>query len=55
VIVVAVVAVTTHEEVSNLTVAPVMNPVPFTVTEVPPAIGPALKATLVTVGAGWYV
>ena len=37
------------------TVAPVTNPVPVTVTVVPPANGPAAGATLVIVGTGSYV
>ncbi len=32
----------------NLTVAPVTKPVPVTVTEVPPAVGPAFGATEAT-------
>ncbi|HEY8824121.1 MAG TPA: hypothetical protein VIP07_04470 [Candidatus Limnocylindria bacterium] len=34
------------------TVAPAENPVPVTVTEVPPAVGPLFGVTEVTVGAG---
>ena len=37
--------------VPNLTVAPVRNPVPVMVTLVPPAVGPALGLTALTVGA----
>ena len=36
---------------SNLTVTPLKNPVPVTVTEVPPASAPLEAATEVTVGA----
>ena len=36
-----------------LTVAPLMKPVPVMVMEVPPANGPPLGATEVTVGAGF--
>ena len=32
-----------------------MNPVPVIVTDVPPAVGPAVGLTAVTVGAGTYV
>ena len=36
--------------VPNFTVAPVTKPVPVIVTDVPPAVGPALGLTAVTVG-----
>ena len=39
----------------NVTVAPVANPVPVIVTAVPPAGGPVLGETLVTVGGVTYV
>ena len=42
-------------EVPKSTVAPVTNPVPVIVTEVPPATGPAVGTMLVTVGTGSYV
>ena len=34
----------------NVTVAPAANPLPETVTEVPPAVGPEVGVTLLTVG-----
>ena len=42
-------------EPPNDTVAPAENPVPVTVTEVPPAAGPVFGVTDVTVGAATYV
>jgi hypothetical protein len=42
---------TVSAEPPNETVAPLWNPLPFTVTEVPPAVGPLFGVTDVTVGA----
>ncbi len=39
----------------NATAVAPVNPVPVIVTEVPPACGPLLGLTLVTVGGGLYV
>ena len=51
VIVVALTVETASAEPPNETAAPVWNPVPFTVTDVPPALGPLFGVTEVTVGA----
>ena len=52
--VVALVKVTAVAAVApKLTVDAGVNPVPVTVTEEPPAKGPALGAMAVTVGMGW--
>jgi len=42
-------------EPPNDTVATAVNPVPATVTEVPPAVGPLFGVTDMTVGAATYV
>ena len=55
VIVVALTVETVSADPPNETVAPVWNPVPATVTDVPPAVGPLVGATDVTVGAATYV
>jgi len=52
VMLVALIVETVSAEPPNATVAPVWNPVPATVTEVPPAVGPLVGVTEVTVGAG---
>ena len=52
VMLVAVTVDTVRAEPPNETVAPVWNPVPATVTDDPPAIGPLFGVTEVTVGAG---
>jgi len=54
VIVVALTVETVSADPPNETVAPVWNPVPATVTDVPPAVGPLVGATDVTVGATTY-
>jgi hypothetical protein len=41
---------TVNADPPNDTVAPAWNPLPFTVTEVPPAVGPLFGVTDVTVG-----
>ena len=51
VIVVALIVATVSDEPLRDTVAPLRNPVPATVTEVPPALGPPFGVTEVTVGA----
>jgi hypothetical protein len=52
VIVVALIVATVRADPPNETVAPKANPVPATVTDVPPAIAPVFGVTEVTVGAG---
>src|SRR2546427_8305825 len=52
VMVVPAIVVTVSAEPPNDTVAPAANPVPVTVTDVPPAAAPLLGVTEVTVGAG---
>ena len=52
VMLVAVTVDTVSAEPPNETVAPVWNPVPATVTDDPPAIGPLFGVTDETVGAG---
>ena len=42
-------------EPKSTVVEPVTKPVPVTVTEVPPAWGPLVGLTMVTVGAALYV
>ena len=39
----------------NLTVSPDVNPVPVTVTDVPPAVGPLVGLTAITAGGATYV
>jgi hypothetical protein len=41
--------------VPNLTAVAAVKPVPVTVTEVPPATGPAIGLTAETVGVAWNV
>jgi hypothetical protein len=55
VIAVGLIVATVRPEPPNETVAPAENPVPFTVTEVLPAVGPLFGVTDVTVGAATYV
>ena len=52
VIAVELIVDTVRAEPPNDTVAPEANPVPATVTDVPPAIAPVFGVTPVTVGAG---
>ena len=52
VIVVALMVETVRADPPNDTVAPAANPVPATVTDVPPAAAPLFGVTDVTVGAG---
>ena len=52
VIAVALTVATVSGEPPNETVAPAWKPVPFTVSEVPPAVDPLLGETELTVGAG---
>ena len=51
VIVVPLTVATVSADPPNETVAPVWKPLPATVTDVPPALGPLLGVTEVTVGA----
>jgi hypothetical protein len=51
VIAVGLIVATVRAEPPNDTVAPAEKPAPFTVTAVPPAVGPLLGVTDVTVGA----
>jgi len=52
VMLVALMVDTVRAEPPKETVAPAWNPVPLTVTDVPPALGPLGGVTDVTVGAG---
>jgi hypothetical protein len=51
VIVVALIVPIVRDDPPNDTLAPAWNPVPAMLTEVPPAAGPLLGVTEVTVGA----
>ena len=52
---VALIVETLSADPPNETVAPVWNPVPAMLTDVPPALGPLLGVTDATVGAATYV
>ncbi|HEY8824113.1 MAG TPA: hypothetical protein VIP07_04430 [Candidatus Limnocylindria bacterium] len=55
VIVVALMVATVSADPPNETVAPVWNPLPATLTDVPPALGPLFGVTEVIAGAATYV
>jgi hypothetical protein len=53
--VVAVIVEMVSADPPNEAVAPAWKPVPLTVTDVPPAVGPLFGVTELTAGAGMYV